>query len=192
MLFALLTQAEERMLGEWAYQLGLRGWTAEEACEASEWLSINDPPVNRSQHLKVLEKRLPVVRQKKIKILQPPTDPLGTCVHCRGDGVISVPSRRFDKVNREWRMPDPLNGNHWYSMQVACFCALGRWKQQHSFGEKGIMDIGEYEALNPDWREEMDAHNKYLRVSVANQKNASDIDSALGLLQKRVKILGAS
>lgn len=182
MLFALLSDAEERMLREWAVLLGLRGWSAEELWEASEWLCRHDPPRYRSAHLKALEDRLPIVRADKARQARPPEDARGVCIDCRGDGLVSVPNPR----------DDPLGRGLFYTMVVACHCALGRWKQQHSFGQKGILDIAQYEAAYPDWRLRLAQHDQYLRRGGGTMALTRSIDAALGAIQARRQAVSAS
>lgn len=197
MLFALISDREMLMLKAWSAQLKGRGWTPDEAWEASDWISRNNPPRMRAGHLKALQDRLPVARREREKSGRPAEEDQGQCVDCRDTGLAWVPSRRPDADTGEWRMPDPLNRGTFYTMVVACHCALGHWRADHCVitrdgKENRILSFEEYEMMTPGWREELRDYEQSLRRSAGTLALTREIDDQLGEIGQLTRQVGVS
>lgn len=173
-LFALTTDADARMLAEWAGLFARAGYAPAELTEATEWLATNAPPRFRTEHLPALLERLRDQRQRRPP---PAEDRWGTCADCHGSGLVSVPNPKAVALGR------------WGTLAVACGCPAGRRFRE---GRRAFLTLADYQAARPGWRDELAAHQALLRAEAEAGPPgplAAAFDAATAKLRRRLEEL---
>lgn len=168
-LFALHPESTA-MLAEWAGLFELAGWTPSELRAASDWLAMHAPPKKPSEHLQALQDCVRGKRFEAVRRLEQ-DDPRGTCRDCGGSGRVIVPHLRC-------AVAQPVS---WYTLAVACSCALGDWYLRHG----GYLSLGDYERVVPDWRERIAEHERWQEEQRRVSANTRVFDGVLGRIKAR-------
>lgn len=183
-----MNDAELDMLDAWREPFELRGYTVAELLEATTWLAANDPPQWRSEHLARLRKRIEASRFARYRAEQAEIaadDERDLCRECRGAGLVVVPHLNFVRDGR-WIPP-------WYTYAVACNCRRGlriyeqcRAAAAENDKRRAIVSIGDYEMVNPRWREQVEQKRQAQAADVRAESAAKAGDTAFGSLVRKI------
>lgn len=164
------TEADIAMVTLWAEAFGADGWTPDELVEATRWILTHVALEWRGNAVAALLERLRAVRAEIVgKGEFGPTD-FPDCRLCSSTGWVSVPD------------PVALKAGRWGTCLACCTCALGRWKLNHG-DPRPNLDLW-YQHM-PDWREQMEAHDRGNAAALKAMRLAEANDRSLGQLQPR-------
>jgi hypothetical protein len=204
-LFAMRGDDDLRQLHAYRKVIEAAGWTYMELCDASEWLALHAPPHFRCDHLSVLRER--IVETRALPIGGDPeliADPLGTCTTCGGSGRVIVPHPRGVADGYWLPLKAARAAAAYYTAAVLCHCPLGQHigKQMDAAIADAIldkkrrvplrmMDLADYERINPDWRKHMEMQwNQHVAEAALQGPLSHDLQTVLDRLAKQVPAAG--
>lgn len=200
-IFGLLTDQEADMIGEWAGMIEDSGYAADECAVVSRWLAVNEPPKFRGDHFPAIIRRLgqnrlaaQLAQRERDAAIDEANNPTTSCALCFGVGRAVVP-HIFCVADGIWHHP-------FYELAVICRCARGklielneparieqRFKKDgpQAVKQKPAMTIGQYEAKNPDWRDQVKARRLQFEHERAARAKAGPLDAEFGEIIDRAK-----
>ena len=196
-LFWMTSPQDADLFGAWRPLIERSGFAFAELVEASQHLAGLDPVPFRTMHLGGIRSRIFAQRnaaqRAQMKVFSDGQEQY-QCKTCRGRAQVSVPHVACI-VDDAWQYP-------FSTMVVACVCNGGkvRFNAVNALDLKNgragglvkirMMDLAEYEALHPFWRnlvaERHDGH-RFERAAETAAKGA-DVEAPIDAAQVRVEL----
>lgn len=173
--FGLTSDGDAVMFAAWREVFSRAGYAIEELHEATDFISVTNPPRWRNEHLAAINRRINERRRAMMLHNQAQAEREGAEAHalCDGTGRVYVPHLSC-VIDGNWTHP-------WYTTTVLCTCQRGTRIRESFVKPDGTilhsaMGIEQYTLLNGDWRKQMSDRRHFQTAVLGAQALGSIAD----------------